>query len=69
MVAACVDCYVVVVPAQGGEVVWFVAAAMGPRDDVVGLEAVSALTSVNGAAVVPEQDRISDGGWDCPSRC
>ncbi len=64
MAAVLVDCNVVVVPAQGGEVVWVVAVADGPRDDVVGFEPVAGVAARDGAAPVPFSNECSDVGWD-----
>jgi hypothetical protein len=51
-VAEAVDGDVVVVPAQGGEVVGIVVAAVGTLADVVGLEPVAAVASLDGALVL-----------------
>jgi hypothetical protein len=48
-VAFAVDDDVVVVPAEGGEVVGVGGAALAPGDDVVRFEAVAAGTAVGGA--------------------
>jgi hypothetical protein len=47
-----VDDYVMVVPAEGDEIVWVGWSAVTPGDDVVDLESVSAVASVGGAFVV-----------------
>lgn len=62
LVAVGVDRNVVVVPAQGGEVVRIMAAAVGPRGDVVRLQAVPAHASIDGAVFVSEQDTVT-GCW------
>lgn len=51
-VAAAVDGYVMVVPTQGGEIGGMVGAAVGEPFDVVGLEAVSAVTAVDDTSTV-----------------
>jgi hypothetical protein len=66
LVAVAVDRNVMVVPAQRGEVVRVVAAAVRESGDVVGLEAVAACTSVYDTCPVPECNRVSDGGWNRP---
>ena len=63
-VAEAVDDAVVVVPAEGGEVVGLVGSAGGLVGDVVGLEAVAGCASVDGAGVVSGEDVAADAGWD-----
>jgi hypothetical protein len=52
LVAEAVDGDVVVVPAEGDEVVGVVVAAVGTLADVVGLEPVAAVASLDGALVL-----------------
>jgi hypothetical protein len=47
-----VDDDVVVVPAEGDEIVWFCGSVFRPGGDVVDLEPVSAVAGVAGALVV-----------------
>ena len=63
-----VDGDVMVIPAEGDEVVRFVVAAPGPLVDVVGLEPVAASASFDGTLpLVPPQDIAPDDGGDgCP---
>jgi hypothetical protein len=63
-----VDGDVVVVPAQGREVGWFVVMAVGPEIDVVGLKSVSAVAAVDGATTVSEEDGVSDCRRNRPGR-
>ena len=65
-VAESVDGDVMVVPAEGGQVVGMVVAAVLSFSDVVGLEAVAAVASLDGALVLvspgdESSDRRRDG--------
>ena len=65
-VAESVDGDVMVVPAEGDEVVGVVVAAVGALADVVGLEPVAAVASLDGALVLVTElhkpaDRAGDG--------
>ena len=51
LVAAFVDDYLMVVPAEGDQIVGVGGPSSAPGDDVVDLEAVSAVAAVSGAAV------------------
>jgi hypothetical protein len=62
-----VDDDVVVVPAEGGEVVGICASALGPGDVVVGLEPVAGDASVGCAAAVAVEDESPKFGWDDPA--
>ncbi len=65
--SSAVDHNVVVVPAQGGEVVCVGWSALGPGVDVVGLEPVSADAAFDGAdASVSVEDEAAEAGWDDP---
>ena len=65
LVAEAVDGDVVVVPAEGDEVVGVVVAAVGTLADVVGLEPVAAVASFDGASVlVPPGDVAADVAGD-----
>lgn len=64
LVAVAVDDHVVVVPAEGGEVVGVVGAALVPGDDVVGFESVAAGASGDGAGAVALGHESADVGWD-----
>ncbi len=55
-----VNGYMVVVPAQSREVAGIVGAANRPRPDVVGLEAVSRIATIDSAAPVSLDDEGSD---------
>jgi hypothetical protein len=60
-----VDGNVVVVPAQGYEVVRVVIAAMGSRPDVMRLHPVPALAAVDlAAALVAMEDEAANRRWD-----
>ena len=60
-----VDGNVVVVPAQGYEVVRVVIAAMGSRPDVMRLDPVPALAAVDlAAALVAMEDEAANRRWD-----
>ena len=60
-----VDGDVVVIPAEGDEVVGVVAATVGSLLDVVGLEPVTACTSFDRTLpLIPIQDVASDTGGD-----
>ena len=63
-VAVSVDEVVVVVPAEGGEVVGVVVPRGGVPGDVVGLESVAGLAAVGGAGLVSGEDVASEAGWD-----
>ena len=67
MVAVLVDRDVVVVPAQGGEVVGVVGTAVGPGNDVVGFEPETGTTPGDGAAPVAFGDKSPDVRRDMPS--
>ena len=67
-VAGAVDGDVVVVPADGREVVGIVRAAPRPRYDVVGLEAIARPASIDGAAAISLGDDGSDARRDGPGR-
>lgn len=60
------DRYVVVEPAQGGQVFRVVGATVGAQHDVVGLEAVAAGAPRNRAAAVAGCDETPDCGRDRP---
>jgi hypothetical protein len=64
VVAVAVDGNMVVVPAQGGKIVWIVAAAICEPGDVVGFKAVEAHTSVYDTNPVAMGNCVSDGWWD-----
>ena len=71
-VAHTVDDDVVVVPAEGGEVVGVGSTVLGPGGLVVGLEPISADASVCAASSVTVEDCPAEFGWDdpsCPSDC
>ena len=59
---------VVVVPAQGGEVVRVVATAVTALPDVVGLEPVAARARIDCAAAVAPGNGTTNSGWDCLGR-
>ncbi len=65
-VAVSVDGYMVVVPAQGGEIVRMMCAAVRESGDVVGLEPVEAYTAVYDTFPVAMGNCVSDSGWDGP---
>ena len=62
MESVAVDGDVVVVPAEGCEVVGFVGSSLGSGDDVVDFEAVGVGASVYDAAVVSGEDGPSEAG-------
>ncbi len=66
-VAAVVDGYVVVPPAQGGEVLNVVGPKLTAGNQVVDFEPVPAAASVDGAAVVTVEHQAAYLGWDYPS--
>ena len=60
--------YVVVPPAEGGEVLGGVVAASEAGDDVVDLEPVDGGAGVDGASVVAGEHGPAQGWWDTGSR-
>jgi hypothetical protein len=65
VVAVAVDGNMMVVPAQGDEVVRMVGSSVCKPTDVVGLEAVDAYTAVYDTRSVSKPNGVSDGWWDC----
>jgi hypothetical protein len=63
-----VDGDVVVVPAEGYEVVGVVVAALGAVADVMDLEPVAAGAAVDDTAAVAMEDVAAGGGWDRAGR-
>ncbi len=62
----------VVVPAEGGEVVGVGCPVLGPGGLVVGLEPISGDAAVGAASSVTPEDGPAEFGWDnpaCPSYC
>jgi hypothetical protein len=65
VVASSVDGDVVVPPAEGGEVFEVVGSALTAGDDVVDFEPISGSASVDGAALVPVENKTAEfGGYD-----
>ena len=56
----------VVVPAEGGEVVGVGCPVLGPGEFVVGLEPVAGDASVGAASSVAVEDGPAEFGWDDP---
>ena len=62
MESVSVDSCVVVVPAEGGEVVGLVGSALGAGDHMVDFEPVGAAAGVDDASVVSGQHRSAQAG-------
>lgn len=58
------DCHMVVVPAQSGEVVGMMTSAICEPGDVVRLETISAVTAVDDTPAITMGNVLSNCRWD-----